>query len=221
MQARGQAGGGAELAAQLQAAQGGSDQASEAGDRIAAMAQERALNAIGQAGQLGGQVRAQDFDVNRLRAAARDEMDRFNIQNAVNRQQRNVGSQNEAQAANLANQQAIMNANAQQANAERLRQAEAARQNWADRTQQAGMLANARLGQASQLQQQAQNTAQGFQNVGSGAGAAFGALAGRLNKTPAAPGSPVPASTDGSYQYGDEDELNKKIANTNTNRVIS
>lgn len=121
MQARGQAGSGGELAAQLLSAQAGADQQSAAGDELAGAAAQRALQAMAQSGQLGGQVRGQDLDFNKTIAEAQDEMERFNIQNAVNRQQRNIGSKNQAQASNLANEQAIMNANAQQANQEQAR----------------------------------------------------------------------------------------------------
>lgn len=182
MQARGQGGSGAELAAQLQAAQGGADSASASGDRIAAMAQENALGAISKAGTLGGQIRSQDLDVNKLKASAEDEMNRFNIQNAINRQQRNVGSTNQASQENLANQQAILNANTQQQNQELLRQKAASQQDWQNQMAAAQARAQARLGQSNIYAGKAADTAATFQGVGSGLGAAAGANAVRTQQ---------------------------------------
>jgi hypothetical protein len=180
MQARGQAGGGAELAASLLSAQAGADQQSEAGDRIAAQAQERALQAMMQSGQLGGQVRGQDLDYNRTVAEAADEMERFNIQNAVNRQQRNVGARNQGQQMNLQQQQEIMNANTAMSNAEKQRQAQAARQYYNDLAARAQSRAQARLGQANLKAGNAADTAKMVQGIGSGVGAAAGAYANRV-----------------------------------------
>lgn len=208
MQQRGQGGSGAELAAQLQAAQGGSDQQSAAGDRIAAMAQQNALAAIGQAGQLGGNLRSQDLNFQQLTKGAADEMERFNIQNAVNRQQRNIGASNEAQQANLAQQQAIMNANAVQANQEKLRQAEAARQNWQDKLSYGSTMANAKTGQAAQLNQQADKTAQAWQTGGSAIGSGFGALSNYMNSKPSvkAPAGMVKTQAGKDYMNMTDDE---------------
>lgn len=183
MQARGLGGSGAELIAQLQASQSGDDRMSAEGDRIAATASQNALQAILQGGQLAGSVRGQDFDINQARAAAEDEVNRFNVQNAISRQSRNVGSKNEAQQSNLANKQNVMNMNTQQANQELYRQAEAKRQAWLDQMSRAQALANARTGQAQNYNQQADRTAQQWQSIGSGVGAGFGAMANASKST--------------------------------------
>lgn len=175
MQARGQAGGNAELVASLMASQAGADAQSEAGDRIAADASRRALESIAQAGQLGGSVRGQDLDYNTQIAQAADEMERFNIQNAINRQQRNVGARNTAQMSNLEREQAIMDANTQMANRETARQSDARRDYYSDLAGRAQARANAKLGQANLKAGKAAETAQMWQNIGSGAGAAASA----------------------------------------------
>lgn len=132
MQARGMGGSGAELISQLQASQGSANQASAEGDRLAAMAQQRAREALMQSATLGGQVRGQDYTADLNRAQAEDQLNRFNIQNQIAREQRNVSSRNQAQAANLQNRQAIMNSNVAQANQELLRQNQAKRDYWND-----------------------------------------------------------------------------------------
>lgn len=115
-QARGTAGGGSELAAQLSAAQEGANRQSEQGDRIAAMAQQNALEAMGKAGGLGGDIRGQSFNINAERAKAGDIRNQFDVQNMINAQTRNVGSKNTAQQFNLQNAQNIANANITGAN---------------------------------------------------------------------------------------------------------
>lgn len=175
---RGLAGGGAEIAAQLGAAQSGDERLSAEGDRLAAAAAQNALQATAQAGQLGGQIRGQDFSVNSAKAQAADELNRFNVSNQIARQQRNVANENQAQQQNLATQQQISNYNTQQANEERLRQAQAQRQNWQDQMTAAQARAGALSGQGQYNQQQAQNTASAWQGVGqgiSGAANSYGA----------------------------------------------
>lgn len=74
MAARGQRGGGAELAARLSAAQGTANAAHRAGAQAAAAAQGRALQALLASGQLGGAYQGAEAQ----RSAARDLMSRFN-----------------------------------------------------------------------------------------------------------------------------------------------
>lgn len=205
MQARGQAGGGQELAAQLMASQAGAEQASEQGDRIAAQASQNALAAMAQAGQLGGQVRGQDFDIAAKKAAAEDEFNRFNIQNQVGQQSRNVAAQNQAQAANLANAQNISNANVGIDNQEAQRANDARRTYWQDTANRANMRAGVFKDQGNQAQAAANQTQQGWQNVGSGVGSAFGALASKLSKSPVTPTESIPDVV--TRSYADEDKV--------------
>jgi len=155
--ARGQGGSGNELIASLQASQAGADQASEQGDRIAAQASMNALQALGQSSNLAGQIREQDYGVDAARAAAMDELSRFNIENSRGVQQRNISARNQAQAANLGEKQRIQDANIQMANTEKLRQQEAKRQYWQDQLDLAQAKANARTGGNTVLARQASN----------------------------------------------------------------
>lgn len=188
MQQRGLAGSGTELAAQLAAAQGGAQQESEAGDRIGAMAAQNALQAIGQQSGMASQQQGQQFQENLARSQAADEFARFNVSNQLAQQARNIAAQNQAQQLNLNNAQQIANANTSQGNQELLREQQAKAQNWQNQMQLAQAKAAALGGQSQYYQNQAQNTAQGWGNVGSGLGAAGGSLAnfsmlqGLLNK---------------------------------------
>lgn len=132
MQQRGMGGSGAELIAQLQGSQGSANQASMEGDRLAAMAEERALSALGKSADLAGNIRGTDYNVQSDKARSQDELNRFNTQNQIGMQRQNVGAKNAAQAQNLSNKQRVADANVGQANNEKLRQADAERQYWLD-----------------------------------------------------------------------------------------
>lgn len=173
---RGMGGSGAEIAAQLGASQSGDQELAAQGDRLAAAASQNALQATAQAGQLGGQIRGQDFSVAGSKAQAEDALNQFNINNQIARQQRNISSQNQAQAANLGEQQRISDTNINAANAEKLRQANAKQQLWNSQAQLAGMKSNALTGQANNYQQQGDATAKQWQGAGSGVAGAIGAV---------------------------------------------
>lgn len=125
MQARGMGGSGAALVAQLQAGQDAQNLASQQSDTQMAQAQQRALQALGQSSDMASGMRSQDFNVNQAKASAIDERNRFLQQNSIARQQRNVGALNQAQLANLQEQQRIADANVAQANKEKQRQVDA------------------------------------------------------------------------------------------------
>jgi len=129
-QARGMGGAGQEMAQRLLASQAGADRASEEGDRISSLAQQRALQAIAQSSGMSGQLRGQDFSEDAARAEATDQMQRFNVQNQMALNQRNVQAANQAQAGNLANKQSISNENVSSANKEKYDQLNRQRQFW-------------------------------------------------------------------------------------------
>jgi hypothetical protein len=179
---RGQAGGGAEIAARLLSSQESADRASEEADRINAAASARALSAISQSGELSGNLRTQDFNVENIKASSADEFDRFNVSNQIARQTRNVGSLNEAQSTNLAESQRIADTNIRQENAERQRMEQAKRDYWQDKLSYAQARANPFSQQANSALISGQGRAQSAQSIGSGIGSAFGSLATFLNK---------------------------------------
>ena len=170
MAARGQGGSGAELTAQLMAGQNAADLASEQSDSLMAQAQQRALQALGESANQASNIRGQDFSIANTKAQALDERNKFLQQNAIDRQQRNVGSLNNAQLANLQEQQRIADANTAMKNQELQRQAEAAAQNYRDKLAAAQAKANAYTGQQQYYQAQAQNTAQQMAGIGSALG---------------------------------------------------
>ena len=182
MQQRGMGGSGAELMAQLQATQGAANQQARGADDVAAEASRRALDSLSRYGGQAAELRGQDFNVNNAKAQAADELSRFNVQNQMAIQARNVASRNAANEANLAGQQAAANQNTAMTNAELNRQRDAEQQMYANKQSNAQMKANALAGQAGQYQQAAQNTAQNWANIGSGTGAAIGALGNYFNK---------------------------------------
>lgn len=89
MASRGQVGGGAGLAAKLAAAQGGAANAYGAGTNAAASAQMRALQAMKEAGGMGGQLYGQDV----VRAHVNDAMSQFNAAQRGNAYQSNFANQ--------------------------------------------------------------------------------------------------------------------------------
>lgn len=118
-QQRGVSGSGLEMAAQLQNEQEMANRGNAAATQAMLAAQERGVNALNAAGQLAGNMRAQDMDVAAKKAAAIDEINRFNAQNRQNVAQTNVQARNQAQQQNLATQQRIAEANVGQVNQQR------------------------------------------------------------------------------------------------------
>lgn len=181
MQARGMGGSGAELMAQLQAGQSGAELASQQSDTLMAQAQQRALQALGQSGEMATQQRGQDFDIAQAKAQALDERNRFLQENSIARQRANVQSLNQAQQMNLAEQQRLHEANIERQRQEQLRQTQEQGSLY-DRSLGYGQAkASALSGQAQQAGQQAQATAQGYTQMGAGLGSAAGAI-GSANK---------------------------------------
>lgn len=110
-QARGMGGSGLELMSQMQNQQDSATRNSQRDMDVAGMAQERALQALMQQGQLSGQIQNQDFNQQAQVAGANDAISRFNAQNQQGQINQNVTARNNAQTANLANKQNIANAN--------------------------------------------------------------------------------------------------------------
>lgn len=197
MQQRGMGGSGAELITQLQASQGDANKASMESDRLAAMAQERALSALDKSAGLASNVRGQDYTVAANKAKAQDELNRFNVDNQRSVQSRNVAARNTAQAQNLSNKQRISDANVNMSNQEKLRQAQAQRDYWNDQLKRAQGRSSAyeglgneynRRGDAIAGREQAIWT--GIGNIAEkGAGMAFGMPPMPSGRTPSAGGS--------------------------------
>lgn len=170
MQARGQGGSGAELALKLASSQSSANNASQSADRAAADASARALQAISNAGSLGSTIRGQDFSVANTKASAADEMNRFNIQNQMAQQQRNINTQNQAGLYNQQNAQQISNANTSQANQELNRQKQAQGTDWQNQGTYYGSQANALQKLGDIYGGRAKDTGNIWTSLGAGAG---------------------------------------------------
>ncbi len=110
MAARGMSGGGSEMVARNMAAQNAANRQSQSGFDLNAQAQQRALQALSQSGQLGGQMQAQDFSQQSGKAQASDAINKFNAQNQQQVISSNTTAKNAAQQLNASN---IQNANNQ------------------------------------------------------------------------------------------------------------
>jgi hypothetical protein len=144
MASRGMLDSGANLAAQLQAGQSQADRMSQEGDRLAASAAEARRAALGQQANMASQMSAQDLGLRTNKASAADTIAQFNTQQraatgAAN-QGYNVDRAN--QLANLRNQEEVANKGLVQ-------------QNFQNKIQKAGGVAQQQGQMASNLQAQA------------------------------------------------------------------
>jgi len=93
MASRGQAGGGAELAARLVANQNTNRNTALSSAQLAGDDRARALQAMTSAGSLGGNIRGQDYGIAANRAQAQDALARWNAQNRTGAYDRRLGWQ--------------------------------------------------------------------------------------------------------------------------------
>lgn len=117
MAERGMGGAGMELAQRLQSQSAGADRAAGNARNVAAQAQQRALDAIMRRGQLGGEMRSQQFGEDSAKARAQDAMNLYNtgLLNEGQRNRQNISNMNtditntERQQPNQINQQQFNN----------------------------------------------------------------------------------------------------------------
>jgi hypothetical protein len=102
---RGMSGGGSELVARQLQAQGAANRQADMDMQIRAQAQQRALQALMQSGELAGSMEQQSFNRQATKADSQDAISRFNAQNQQQVQGRNVQSKNQAQQWNATNAQ--------------------------------------------------------------------------------------------------------------------
>ena len=115
---RGVSGSGLELMNELKSAQGAASDQSNRDTSVAANAQQRALQALVDSGQMAGNMQGQDFNQQAQIVAAKDAISKFNAQNQQQTGMYNTQTANAAQAANLAAKQGIANQNTAQSNAQ-------------------------------------------------------------------------------------------------------
>lgn len=173
MQARGAGGSGAELLAQLQNAQDAATRQSQRDMDVAALAEQRALDALVQQGNMAGSMQQQDFSQQAQKAQAQDAISQFNTQNRQNVSNLNTASRNDAAAKNLAAKQAIADANTGTRNTQQQYNKNLIQQNFENELKK--RVGQAKLAAANQQAagQNSQNQANAFnQTVGTGITAA-------------------------------------------------
>lgn len=116
--ARGMSGSGMELMSLLGSNQAGMNRQSQRDLEIAGMAQDRALQAGGQAASLAGNVRGQDWQQESAKAAAQDAASKFNASMLSNTNQFNVGNEMRAGMTNQGLRQGVANQTASTGNEE-------------------------------------------------------------------------------------------------------
>lgn len=175
---RGVGGSGLEIASQLINQQGSAGNANQAGLDVAAQAQKRALEAIMQSGQLGGQIQGQEFSEAAQKAAAQDTINRFNAANSQAVVNANTLAKNQAQERNMGMKQDLSNQNTAIANDQEVRNKQAKQQAFDNLMGKAQGVAG-QYGNMAQGAQNAQNAQLGF--LGGLAGAAGSAYGGYLS----------------------------------------
>jgi hypothetical protein len=118
MAQRGNLDSGMQLAAQLSAGQNAAQQQSAEQDRMAAMAFQQALQSLQGAGELGGNIRGQEFGEQATIAGKRDAIDQFNLENRRDIAARNIAARNQAAERDLGIQQSLEAQRAANRNAE-------------------------------------------------------------------------------------------------------
>lgn len=183
-QERGMGSSGMNILAQLQNAQDSATRQSTRDLDVAGMAQDRALQALMQQGQLAGNIGQQQFSQDASKAGAQDAIAQFNAANRQNVNFANTLANNQAQGANLAMKQDIANQNVGTRNQQQIHNKSLIQQNYENELKK-------RQGQAGIASQNASNAfaeSQGAANannqmIGTGitaAGYAFGGPAGGM-----------------------------------------
>lgn len=150
-QARGMGGSGLELMSQMQNQQDSATRQSGRDLDVAALAQQRALDALMNQGNLATSVGGQQFNQDASKAGAMDEIAKFNAANKQGVNNLNTAANNEAQARNLAAKQSIADSNTGTRNAQQQYNKQLAQQNFENELKKRGG-----QGQTSQFNAQAQ-----------------------------------------------------------------
>jgi len=156
---RGIGGSGLELTSRLLNEQEAANRASTQGTQVAANAEQRALQSLQAAGQLGGQMEAAQYGQQANKAAAQNAIDRFNAETQNQTNLYNVGTRNQAEAANLAATQDIANKNTGITNQERLNNAAQVQQDYQNKLSKAQGIAGAYTAQGNAITQGQQQEA--------------------------------------------------------------
>jgi hypothetical protein len=165
---RGMGGSGFEVASQLQAQQSGADRDSSNRLKIASDAQDRALQAIMGAGELGTKYRGQDFNEQAQKATAADAINRFNTSNLRDVQTRNIGAGNRAQEMNLNARQNASDMNTKQTNYADQYNKELQQRQFENQAKKLSGASGQAAGQANTAMQAGQNAGNFYSNLAGG-----------------------------------------------------
>ncbi len=175
------------LASKLISSQEAANRASRKGTDVAALAEQRALDAIQAAGAMGGQMDEQEFEQQAKVKAAQDAINQFNTANRQQTSNTNVTNRNVAQDKNLTERQRVADVNTTNTNTNRVRDSDLIQQKFQDEMAKA----NAAAGVYSNWGNAAQKVANdqygskmGLIGTGVNAGATIGA--GMVGGPPAA-----------------------------------
>lgn len=140
---RGLSGSGLDLVQRNMAAQGAANRQAQMAMDAKAQAEKRALDAIIQSGQLGGQMQSQDFSQQQAKAQAADAIARFNAANQQGVQGANVAAKNAAQMWNNQQRQGIQNQNVDLKNQANLRNLGLSQQQYENELRKRGLVSGA------------------------------------------------------------------------------
>ncbi|CAB4200097.1 hypothetical protein UFOVP1351_24 [uncultured Caudovirales phage] len=177
MARRGQAGSGMELAAQLMNQQASAQRASQQGMDVKAQAEQRALQALMQSGDMAGAMRGQEFGEKSAAAQAQDAINRFNVQNRQQVMGGNVDRRNSAQASNLGEKQRIADTNVGLGNQQQMHNKGLIQTQFQNQMSRANGMSGAMGSQANAADDTANRTANMWAGIGSGVGQGAAAYA--------------------------------------------
>lgn len=165
-QEQGVGGSGADLAARLSGAQSSNVAAADEANNVAQSAQNRALSALSQSGQLATTMNQNDFNNALSKAQAQNNINQFNAQNQTQASEYNANNQQNANMTNLANAQNVANTNTGIQNTQAMLPLQTEQAQAGLNNTYAQNLGNAQLGAAGTLQKQsATNAAQSGQDI--------------------------------------------------------
>lgn len=175
---RGQLGSGLELAAMNDADQANIEQEHRDALRVAGDAEDRALQAMMQSGELGGKIDARRFGQEFQTGSAADEIAKFNTATRQKVQTANVDRTNDAEAVNLQAKQSIADRNVDTKNKQTVYNSEQYAKAAQDKLDRAKAVAAARTNQAQASTGAAKDTESLVSNVGSGLVKLYGSQTG-------------------------------------------
>lgn len=178
MATRGMSGGMGELVSKQIAVQQSANRNAQQGMDVAAMAQQRALNALMQGGTLANQMQTTDFNQQSKVAEANDAISKFNSMNQQDVRSRNTQNLNSAQKSNLSEAQRISDANVTNRNAQQTYNKQLEQDYFNNQMKKAATLS----GQSNNLADQATSAANRTAGMYAGIGSAIGQGASAYNQ---------------------------------------